>query len=83
MEMDRQKETAHPKGTDSAEPILDSVTFTTFYADNAPYLQTLSIELPLADWFELEAQPFFRELMEYLRKIETQESSKNLGVERD
>lgn len=62
---------------------LENVTFTTFYADNVPCLQALSIALPIADWFALEAQPFFRELVEYLRKIETQENSNNIGVERD
>ena len=46
----------------------------TLYADGAPAVRGLQIELGYPDWCEFEKKPFYRELMEYLESLETRDS---------
>lgn len=42
------------------------------YADNVKYCQELRICLSVHDWSKFVNQPFFRELIEYLDRIQIQ-----------
>lgn len=49
----------------------DVIQISTRYADNFPRFRVLRIALYYPDWCEFERTPLYRELMEYLHKIET------------
>lgn len=48
------------------------------YADNVKYCRELRICLSVHDWNKFADQPFFRELIEYLDRIQIQENINSL-----
>lgn len=50
------------------------------YADNEMYCVGLSLSLSLPDWCEFSTQPFYPQLLEYLRNLEIR-GSKDSPVE--
>lgn len=48
------------------------------YADNEMFLKELRICVPVHDWYLLEKQPCYQELVEYVHNLQTQENKDNL-----
>lgn len=56
-------------------PLVGSLEILPWYADNTIYCQELRLALSPHDWYELENQPFFHDLIQYLRKKGIQENT--------
>lgn len=53
------------------------------YANNVKYCQELRICLSVRDWNKFVNQPFFRELIEYLDRIQIQGNISNLDLDKE
>lgn len=53
------------------------------YADNVKYCQELRICLSVHDWSKFVNQPFFRELIEYLDRIQIQGNIDSLDLDKE
>lgn len=48
-------------------PKVGSMEITSWYADNKVYCKELMLCLSVNDWNELEGEPFYQELMKFLK----------------
>lgn len=53
------------------------------YANNVKYCQELRICLSVHDWSKFVNQPFFRELIEYLDRIQIQGNIDSLDLDKE